>query len=517
MSFPPEFSAQRIERSAGQTASERYLARLAESTFLNLWCYANLYRDQRDGEGPQGKELCDLLVVCGHHVLIFSDKAIMWPPAEDIDVAWARWFKRAIWKSGDQVKGAIRWLDQHPDRIFLDPLCQQPFPLKLPGPNERKMHGIVVARGAADACRKYFSGGSGSLAVAPRLRGAAHMNKGSEHYAPFHIGDVNPEGPFIHVFDETTLDILLKELDTVTDLTRYLDKKEKLIRSGLLMGAEGEEDLLADYLTHLGPKGEHDFTAFDVMRNPSAKHAVYPGGIYAGLVSNPRYMAKKIADNDSYVWDELIKAFTDHMLAGTTLVHGEKPLALRDHELAVRYMALEDRLSRRMHGQAILGALKRGAKEQRFFRAMIDHNNIKTKTGFFLLLLAYPTHLSLPGGYEQYRATRMNMLQAYAMALAYKFRHLERVIGITTEPPAEVTGTPGSSEDLILFEPIEWTTELEAEMERLRLHFDIFADGRPKFFLHHEDEYPPITTSSMPLNRKQRRAEAARRRRPHRS
>jgi hypothetical protein len=177
-------------------------------------------------------------------------------------------------------------------------------------------------------------------------------------------------------------------------------------------------------------------------------------------------------------------------------------------------MALEDRLSRRMHGKAILGALQRGSKEQRFFRAMIDHNNIETKTGFFLLLLAYPTHLNLSGGYEQYRTTRMNMLQAYAIALAHKFRHLERVIGIATEPPSEATGTPGSSEDLILFEPLEWTQELEAEMERLRLLFDIFADGRPKLLLHHEEEYPPITTSSKPLNRKQRRAEAARRRRP---
>lgn len=236
------------------------------------------------------------------------------------------------------------------------------------------------------------------------------------------------------------------------------------------------------------------------------------------MVSHPRYMAKKIADEASYVWDNLIKSFTDHMLAGTTLVHDDKPLALSDHELAVRYMALEDRLSRRMHGQAILDAISRGAKKQRFFRALIlNRPGIETKTGFFLLLLAYPTHLNHPGGYEQYRATRKNMLQAYAMALAHKFRHLERVVGITTEPPSKATGISGSSEDLILFEPIEWTQELEAEVERLRFHFDIFPDKRPKFFLHHEEEYPLLTTPSPQLNRKQRRAEAARRKRPKRS
>jgi hypothetical protein len=48
-----------IIRSTGLTTSEQYLAKLADKTFLNLWSYPNLYRDV-------GKELCDLLVVCGN-------------------------------------------------------------------------------------------------------------------------------------------------------------------------------------------------------------------------------------------------------------------------------------------------------------------------------------------------------------------------------------------------------------------------------------------------------------------
>ncbi|WP_368417193.1 hypothetical protein [Falsiroseomonas sp.] len=510
---PPAESAEKIERSAGQTESERYLAQLAEKTFLNLWCYANLYRDQRDGKNLQGKELCDLLVVCGDHVLIFSDKAVTWPAASDIDVAWQRWFKRAVWKSMDQVQGASRWIDQYPERIFLDPLCQRPFPLKLPERSRRKMHGIVVARGAADACRAHFSGGSGSLVVMPKLRCAAHMDKTAKHYAPFRIGDVNPDGPFIHVMDETTLDVLLSELDTITDLTTYLDKKAKFVRSGRLFGAEGEEDLLADYLTHMGPDGEHDFVAPDGKPWPATKQIVYPGGLYAEMLSNPRYIAKKAADQDSYVWDGLIGAFTKHMLAGTTLVHDGAPFALSDHELAVRYMALEDRLSRRMYGQAILDAIKRGAKEQRFFRALLpDRDASRTETGFFLLLVAYPAHLNLPRGYEQYREVRLAMLQAYAMGLARKFRYLKRVVGITTEPPAAVTGVVGSSEDLILFEPQGWTSELEAEAERMCRQFDIFVDDRSKIYLHHGEEYPRVTTTAPSPNRRQRRADAARQR-----
>ena len=61
-----------VIRSTGGTASERLLARLAERTFLNLWSYPNVFRDQ----GRKGKELCDLLVVCGEHVVVFSDKTV---------------------------------------------------------------------------------------------------------------------------------------------------------------------------------------------------------------------------------------------------------------------------------------------------------------------------------------------------------------------------------------------------------------------------------------------------------
>jgi hypothetical protein len=68
-----------IVRSEGLTTSERYLARLGEKSFLNLWSYPNTFRDQKDNPGAsQGKELCDLLVVCGPHIVIFSEKTIAW-------------------------------------------------------------------------------------------------------------------------------------------------------------------------------------------------------------------------------------------------------------------------------------------------------------------------------------------------------------------------------------------------------------------------------------------------------
>jgi hypothetical protein len=71
-----------VIRAEGVTVSERYLAKLAEKSFLNLWSYPNPYRNQKLSGRGDGKELCDLLVVCGQHIVIFSERSISWPNGE---------------------------------------------------------------------------------------------------------------------------------------------------------------------------------------------------------------------------------------------------------------------------------------------------------------------------------------------------------------------------------------------------------------------------------------------------
>ena len=100
-----------IKRGVGFTSTEKNLAALADKIFLNLWAYPNLF-------GVGGKELCDLLVVCGDDVLIFSDKNINWSPGVDVKVAWPRWYKKAIGKSAAQINGAARYLRDRPDQLF---------------------------------------------------------------------------------------------------------------------------------------------------------------------------------------------------------------------------------------------------------------------------------------------------------------------------------------------------------------------------------------------------------------
>jgi hypothetical protein len=72
----PEQLRPAIIKAEGSTEGERYLARIAERSFLNLWSYPAPYRDQKQHGVGDGKELCDLLVVCGDHIIIFSEKTI---------------------------------------------------------------------------------------------------------------------------------------------------------------------------------------------------------------------------------------------------------------------------------------------------------------------------------------------------------------------------------------------------------------------------------------------------------
>ena len=154
-----------VVRSEGSTPSERYLAKLCDKNFLKLWSYPNVFIDKRKCGKGDCKELCDLLVVCGDYVLIFSDKTIGWLDGEDVLLSWKRWFNRAIHHSVRQIRKAERWIEQMPEKIYLDKGCTQPFLFKLPPPERRKVHGIVVAIGAGEACKAFFGEGIGSLMI----------------------------------------------------------------------------------------------------------------------------------------------------------------------------------------------------------------------------------------------------------------------------------------------------------------------------------------------------------------
>src|SRR5712692_10065732 len=145
-----------IHRRDGATTAERYLKRLCERSFLSLWSYAGVYRDQLDAPTAKlGKEVCDLLVVFENHIIVFSDKDCAYPAGDDEELNWRRWFK------------------PNPQRLFLDPACTQRFPIPLPDPATAVFHRIIVAHGASEQCKALF-GGSGSLMMDSTVIGSMH-------------------------------------------------------------------------------------------------------------------------------------------------------------------------------------------------------------------------------------------------------------------------------------------------------------------------------------------------------
>jgi hypothetical protein len=226
-------------KSSGTTPSERYLAKLCERSFLSLRAYPNVYRNQGTSNGNgHGKEICDLLVVFDDDVIIFSDKSCAFKETGNIATDWSRWYRRAIADAENTVHGAARWIENHPDRVFLDRACKRRLPVPLPPKRRCRMHRVVVALGSREACRRYFGGGNGSLYVATST---TKLPDFLNNIQPFVVGHTGPSKAYVHIFDDVTLSIVLNELDTASDFCTYLSRKERLVSSVTLLQAGGRK------------------------------------------------------------------------------------------------------------------------------------------------------------------------------------------------------------------------------------------------------------------------------------
>lgn len=486
-----------INRGKGVTESERYLASLADKTFLDLWSYPNTFNDNRGHKTGDGKEICDLLVVFGDDVLIFSDKAIEWKEHPDPIVSWKRWYKRAVQKSVSQIRGADRWLREHPDRVFIDQACLHPLPLELPSAERRRVHGIAVALGAEQAGKEYFGGKDGSFVIAPEIKGEAHAPVDSTLCQPFFIGDVDPDGPFVHVFDQRGLDLVMTELDTVSDFVRYLNLRSEAIRSGKIILASNEADLLAFYLQNEDEHGKHVFSVKDEA--PDTAYVIEEG-LYDQLQLRSEYVAKKEADRISSAWDKLIGLFTKTVLEGTAISRPGMEATVGNVEQALRIMAAEDRTRRRLLSEVFIGALESSSKTPnlRFSRGVLPVSDAADPLcAYVFVFLPFPSDVKLERGYEQYREVRGNILATYAYAILRRNKHLKRAIAIAMESVGGSEKEHGGSEDLAMLEVHEWTEKLTEEVKEHERLYDVMREGRVRYSDVSTQEYPDVSGGNI--------------------
>ena len=460
-----------IVRGEGVNESERHLKDLCEHSFLKMWSHPSVYSDTRppDGKGD-GEENCDLLVVFENHILIFQDKSCKFKDSGDLSLDWSRWYRDTVLAATKQIWRAEGRIKKNPKGLFLDKECTQPFFIPLPEMANAEFHRIVVAHGASERCRKEL-GGTGSLMLNIDNTGVTTKDI-SEGKILFTVGHVDVSRGFVHIFDDYTLDILLKTLDTISDFVAYLTKKEKFLCSIPLLSATGEEELLAEYLKKMNEQQEHDF-----INEKSYKGAIYLEGSWEEFCSNPQRLEQLKRNEISYGWDALIEEFTEHTLARTQYFSTH---SISEMEYAYRFLARENRTRRYMLMDGFYGLINKTPSSDRGVR-IIQPSFLGDPYYIFMLFPRFEGHSE-----EEYRIARRNHLEQYCLVVKAKFPDAEHIVGIAINSDV----THGVSEDLICLDVREWSTEMQEQALTIQKEFNILNDVR--MLQRHVKEYPDV-------------------------
>lgn len=392
--------------------SEQYVSNLCTKSFLSLWSYKN-------PKGKNSKELCDILVVCEPDIIIFSVKDIKLTNSGSGDVDRDRWIKRAIKKSVKQIYGAERWINNSTDVITKEGKLGLPFPEIA----HRRIHRVAVAFG-------------------------------SKGKIPIYSEDF--DNGFVHVFNERSLTIIMKELDTISDFVKYLIDKEVLFQKAkkiVLTG--GEEDLLALYLQN-GRTFSFKTDQIIIVDN-----------LWDDFVKQIQYQLKKEKDILSYAWDNLINIFCNDFL-NNNLEFGQ---SLKEVEKITRTMALEDRFGRRILSDTFLKFIELASKKK------VKSRYIASPSNKYYVFLASP--------HGENRKERIGELGLRCFVVRGLNSDCTCVIGIATE---QYEKNKGCSFDAIYLFKDNWTPEDQKEFDRIQNEFGYFEKSVKS--QRHEDEYP---------------------------
>lgn len=435
--YPVNYPELIVPKADGVTDSEKKLITLGYQSFFSLWSYPNPFRKHK-----LDKELCDLLVVFGDEIIIFSDKDIAFPDEGDIRVNWRRWYKKAITKSCDQLCGAMSWIKKYPDRIALDPKGEIDFPLTIQVTEKTRFHLVSVAHGIKDACIKHFEGGDGGLIVDNRpLRGS----NSSDVCEPFRIGIVNSDpGKFVHIFDDASYALILRELDTIRDFIDYLNDRQTFLLSEKHIIATSEQEMLAIY-QDAAIHGERNG-----LTNLLAKYSgdiFLDEGLWDEFVDSKSFRMWKKQIEISYFWDDLLKKTIGYIERGQSL-HLSHP-SLDEQSRLFYQMAKESRYRRMVLSEGILSFFFQTPDKKRATRIII---NQQTPDMAYVLLLL-PRLASVTD--ESYRSVRAQMLTDYCYIAKADHPQLRHIFGIAHE----TNDLLSSSEEFLYFDASYWTEE----------------------------------------------------------
>lgn len=392
-----EFSPSRFNLK-GKNA-EKLVHNLALNTFLTDWCYLNPAL-------PSGKELCDLLVV-------FDDVVVIWQIKDlRLDIQ-GKYKESQVRKNLRQLCGARRQLFELGTPVELENPRRGKEPFDATTIKEVYLISVLLGKG-----EEIFS-----------------FVEHTRNYT-------------VHVFTRDFTQIVLNELDTISDFIDYLRGKEALLKQNkefIIFG--GEEELLALYLGNS--------RNFDTLNE--ATHIIIDQGSWVKFRNGRRHREKKKQDRISYGWDDIINR-----------VHEASP----GYEVVARELARPNRFERRSLSKTFFDAyvLADNDETHNLFRRTFAQKGVT-----YCFLFADDTK---PRGYRKGMLTWM----CYIARGTYKSNR--KVIGIATEKKA----SPTCSYDFVLLDMPEWTQYNQREMERVQRETGILLN--PEISIVHEDEYP---------------------------
>jgi len=379
--------------------AEKLVHDIATKSFLVDWCFLN-------PKLPNGKELCDLLVV-------FDDIVIIWQ-IKDLKLGTDGKYKKAeVEKNLKQVSGARRQL------------FEIKTPIKLEN-NRRKIEIFDPTK-----INKIF--------LISVLFGEG------EDFWSFHE---EIKGNKAHIFTRNFTEIVLEELDTISDFVDYLESKELFIdekKSLVIMW--GEEEFLAYYLKNnrnLDELKKYDkLFIWDWSREDVQKR--------------PEYKAKKKEDEFSYGRDDIINR-----------AHEWEEM----YELVARELARPNRFERRCLGKS-------------FYEAHVIAHKEEKNNQFRRIMFSWDTtYCFLFQESNKNRKNRISMLAALCEIARWKYPQNHKVVWIATEMKIR----PRCSYDFCFLNLPTRTEEDQRNMEKLQKETGILVDPIIKSI--HEDEYP---------------------------
>jgi hypothetical protein len=447
----------KIDKNTGFNASEGKLISLADNAFLGLWSYANIHSDEGYSKNKTGKEVCDLLVVFGDDVIIFSDKSVKFNEDKDISIAWQRWFRGSVIDSSRQLYGAEKFIKENPQRIYIDKKCTVQFPVEIN--KASRFHLIAVTDNISAPAKKYFdsiSKGSSSTLVNAFVYDAKECLNNV-----FCVGDLYPKKTFIHVLDEISLTLLLTELNTATDFIEYLTAKEKAVREQHLALCLGEEEILASYF-----QGDKKIIPDNILRQQSL--VSIPEGEWAHYIKSFQYQQAISIKRGSVFWDGLIENSSQSILAANVGYFGEKPFSM--HEAAIREVAKESRSSRYYLSKCFKEKMDSVPSHITSSRLVESPD----ESGKFYLFLLVPHNDKID--YLTYRERRVALINMYFPIAFARHKKIKKLIAIATEPKNNI----GRSEDFIYIHfPKPMSRDERAEILKAARDINIMSDFLP--------------------------------------